>query len=332
MSPAGFGANGPRASVVMCVYNDLRFLDEAVSSVLQQQFADFEFVIVDDGTQADTVRRLAARDPRITVVVNERNTGAAAAGNHGIAAARSDIIVRLDADDVAEPARIGCLLAELEREPELGLVGSAVTLIDEAGRPHGVQPMPETDVEIRWTILFHNPFYHSSIAFRRSCFEATGGYKEDEPVAHDHYLWFAMLDGCRARNLSEPLVRYRVNPRGLTAQHATGSPRRRTHAIREQLWARLGLTYALYDDELAAVISRFLRGFEIDAVRRGPAYEVILTALHAFAAEMRSRARLGEDDALRRLVRGLVTRMLDERPASSGEQRRIARLCADLEL
>jgi hypothetical protein len=74
-------------------------------------------------------------------------------------------------------------------------------LIDEAGLPQGVAPMPETDLEIRWTILFHNPFYHSTVAFRRSCFEAAGRYKIDELVSQDHYLWFHMLPFCRARNI-----------------------------------------------------------------------------------------------------------------------------------
>src|ERR1700681_1541458 len=328
MVPTGLSAKSPRASVVMSVYNDLRFLDEAVDSVLQQHFTDFEFIIVDDGTGNDTVQRLAMRDSRIKVVVNERNLGAAAGGNRGIAAAQSDIIVRLDADDVAEPAHVGRLIAELERYPDLGLVGSSVTVIDEEGRSLGVQLMPESDVDIRWTILFHCPFYHSTVAFRRSCFEAAGGYRENELVSHDHYLWFAMLDVCRARNLAEPLVRYRGNPRGLTAQHSKKNPRGRTHAIREQLWSRLGLTYALYGDVPALDITRFLRGNDIEAPGRGPAYEVLLTTLHAFAAEIRPLRRGDDEHALRRLIRTLVARVLEKPPASEPELRRVFDLCS----
>jgi hypothetical protein len=61
-------------------------------------------------------------------------------------------------------------------------------LIDEAGQPHRVKRMPETDLEIRWTILFHNPFYQSTAAFRRSCFEAAGRYKIEKLISEDHYL------------------------------------------------------------------------------------------------------------------------------------------------
>lgn len=181
----------------MTVYTDQRFLDAAVESILNQEFRDLELVIVDDGTGQDEVfRALARRDPRIRLFSNPTNLGTAAAANRGIEAARGDIILRLDADDIAEPTHVGRLVAALDDDPELGLVGSSVTLIDEADRVVGVARMPETDLEIRWTILFHNPFYHSAVAYRRSCFEAAGRYRIDELVSQDHYLWFDMLPLC----------------------------------------------------------------------------------------------------------------------------------------
>ncbi len=277
-------ATCPRASIVMTVYNDLRFLDEAVDSILHQEFRDFELVIVDDGTRQDAVfKALGERDPRIRIVVNPTNLGTAAAANRGIEAARSDIILRLDADDVAEPTQVGRLVAALDQDPELGLVGSAVTLIDETGRPHGVQPMPETDMEIRWIILFHNPFYHSTVAFRRKCFEEAGRYRINELVSQDHYLWFDMLPFCRTKNIAEALTRYRVNPLGLTATNAKNA-RNRTHPIREWSWARLGLEYDLHEDAMAGSLSQFLRGGDIAAERRAAAYRKILGLLGAFLA------------------------------------------------
>jgi len=201
MSRVSAATNAPRASVVMSVYDDLRFLNEAVDSILGHQFEDFEFIIVDDGTGVDGVRNLRHRDPRVRVLGNERNAGGAAAGNRGIASARSDIIVRLDADDAAEPTRIGRLVVELERDLGLGLIASAVTLVDEEGRPQGVVAPPLTDVLVRFTILFRNPFFHPSVAFRKTCFEAAGGYDEDERVSYDHSMWFRMLDVTRAAPL-----------------------------------------------------------------------------------------------------------------------------------
>ena len=90
----------------MTVHNDLRFLDAAVESILVQDFKDLELIIVDDGThQGAVMERLVERDPRICLIVNAENLGAAAAANRGIEHARADIIARLDADDIAEPRR-----------------------------------------------------------------------------------------------------------------------------------------------------------------------------------------------------------------------------------
>lgn len=317
----------PRASVVMTVYNDLRFLDQAVDSVLQQDFRDLELVIVDDGTGEDALfRSLQQRDPRIRIVVNRGNTGTAAAANRGIEAARADIIVRLDADDIAEPTRVGRLVSALDEDPELGLVGSWCTLIDERGRPKRVEQVPASDIEIRWTILFHNPFYHSTVAYRRACFEAAGRYRREELVSQDHYLWFDMLPHCRARNLPEPLARYRLNPRGLIAANARNA-RDRTHKIREALWATLGLTYDLYDDHKARDLSQFLRGRELPVNKRLPAYRTLLTVLRAFLAAPRPFARAQDGAAARRMTEAIVSRMLAHPPAGWRDTIAFCRLC-----
>ncbi len=318
----------PRASVVMTVYNDLRFLDAAVDSILQQEFRDLELVIVDDGTGQEAIfQSVARRDPRIRLVVNETNLGTAAAANRGIEAATADVILRLDADDIAEPAHVGRLVAALTDDPQLGLVGSSVTLIDEAGQPHRVERMPETDLEIRWTILFHNPFYHSTVAFRRTCFEAAGHYKIEELVSQDHYLWFDMLPLCRARNIAEPLTRYRMNPRGLTATNAKNA-RNRTHRIRETSWARLGLVYNLHDDAFARDLSEFLRGTDIAVPgRREAAYRTIITVLRAFLEAQRPYPRVDDAESARRLAHTIVARMLANPPGDLRGRFRIYRLC-----
>jgi glycosyltransferase involved in cell wall biosynthesis len=321
------GSGRPGASVVMTAYGDLRFLDLAVDSILRQEFSDLELVIVDDGTGQDAIfHALASRDPRIRIVVNPVNLGTAAAANRGIDIARSDIIVRLDADDIAEPTRVGRLVAALADDPQLGLVGSAVTLMDEAGQPLRVALMPETDLEIRWTILFHCPFYHSAVAFRRSCFELAGRYIASELVSQDHYMWFHMLPFCRARNLTDPLTQYRENPRGLTAAHLTENPRSRTHRIREALWTRLGLTYDLYDDPRARNMSHFVRGFDITAPEsRAAAYRAILTVLRAFLAQ--PLAGVEDVKVARRLGHDVVRRILANPPHDLRQMLAICRLC-----
>ncbi|WP_172374116.1 glycosyltransferase [Mesorhizobium sp. NZP2234] len=327
----GDAERAPRASVVMTVYTDQRFLDAAVNSILTQEFDDLELIIVDDGTGQDAVfQELARRDPRIRLVINPTNLGTAAAANRGIEAARGEIILRLDADDVAEPTHVGRLVAALDEDSELGLVGHAVTLIDEADRVVGAQRMPETDLEIRWTILFHNPFYHSTIAYRRGCFEAAGRYRIDELVSQDHYLWFDMLPLCRARNLAEPLTRYRLNALGLTATNAANA-RNRTHPIRQASWTRLGLTYDLYDDAFAQDLTRFIRGQVIAVDRRAAAYSKLLGVLKAFLAASRPFRRTEDAVAARQLTHGIIARMLANPPPGLTGKLRVCHLCWPLD-
>ncbi|KRB31949.1 hypothetical protein ASE05_02665 [Mesorhizobium sp. Root172] len=315
----------------MTVYTDQRFLDAAVNSILTQEFDDLELIIVDDGTGQDAVfQELARRDPRIRLIINPTNLGTAAAANRGIEAARGEIILRLDADDVAEPTHVGRLVAALDEDSELGLVGHAVTLIDEADRVVGAQRMPETDLEIRWTILFHNPFYHSTIAYRRGCFEAAGRYRIDELVSQDHYLWFDMLPLCRARNLAEPLTRYRLNALGLTATNAANA-RNRTHPIRQASWARLGLTYDLYDDAFAQDLTRFIRGQVIAVDRRAAAYSKLLGVLKAFLAASRPFRRTEDAVAARQLTHGIIARMLANPPPGLTGKLRVCHLCWPLD-
>jgi glycosyltransferase involved in cell wall biosynthesis len=300
----------PRVSVVMVVGPDLRFLDTAVDSILRQDFLEFEFVIVNDGTGEDVVfSRLRQRDPRIRIITNPTNLGAGAAANLGIAAAKGDVIVRLDADDIAERSRIRKLIGTLDSDHEIGLVGSALTAIDEMGKPIGVVGMPETDLEIRWTIQFYNPFCHSSVAYRRYCFEATDGYRMDQPISHDHYLWADMLEVTRARNLSEPLVSYRSNSKGLIASDPINW-RARTHELRRKSWARLGLSYDLYDDDLANAVAQFIAGRDIDSVEMHPAaYRTILTVLRAFMSSKVIMGQARDEDAARQLAEAVTARM-----------------------
>lgn len=315
----------------MAVYKDLRFLDLAVDSVLQQTFRDLEFIIVDDGNAQDAVfEALARRDPRIRIVSSDINLGVAAALNLGIAAARADVIVRIDADDIAGPERLARLLAAFAEDSELGLVGSAVILIDEEGNELGIQQMPETDIEIRWGILFQNPFYHSAVAFRRHCFDLAGGYRPHELVSQDHYLWHDMLPFCRARNLAEPLARYRINSQGLVLTHTENS-RARTHAIREARWAGLGLTYDIHDQSFGLEINGFLYGGELAPGRRMEVYRVILKVLRAFLDTGRPFRRADDRAAACKLPHAIVARMLARPPIRLTDVLVLCRLCFPFE-
>lgn len=309
------GALGlPRVSVVMAVYTDIRFLDQAVESILSQTLTDFEYIIIDDWSDHTGVfADLKKRDKRIRIVTMSQNGGAAAAANAGVAIARAPIIARIDADDIYEPECLQKLVAAMDANPGLGIVGSTVTFMSENGELLRVQPMPPTDLDVRWTILFHNPFFHPGSAFRKALFDKVGGYRVKERISHDHYLWHDMLPHCMAINLAEPLLRYRINPMGLTVTNSGSNPRARTHAIREERWKTIGLPYEIYDNFLAADISSFLRrDRQIERGRRLAAYAVILRAMKAFLESHKREHGARDDAAARALTRRTLMRMFGE--------------------
>ena len=300
----------PRVSVVTAAYQDLRFLDAAVESISRQTFQDLELVLVNDGAaQCDIFTRQTARDPRVRVLTNVVNLGPMEAANRGIRDARGDIIVRLDADDISRPDRVAHLVAALDADPEIAVVGGSFVNIDEDSRQGSITRMPETDLDIRWTLLFGNPFCHSTVAFRRRCFEAAGGYDPGWQASGDHEFWFRLLNHGRSANLQEILVDYRINPRSVSATHAKNR-RERTDPLRQKSWSRLGVTY---ESLIAAELYRFVSGFDMpDLSLRDSAYRVCLRLLRTFIGSSRPFSRASDRLNERRLVRAIVERMLSD--------------------
>lgn len=244
----------------MTSWNDIRFIREAVDGVLAQTFQDFEFIIVDNGSDhASQVAALAALDPRIRTFRLDRNVGAAEAGNRGISVARAPLIARMDNDDRAVPTWLAEVTAAMDADPQLGLVGTWVTLMSEQGDPLGIDRTPESDFAIRFTLLSHNPFYHSSTVYRKALVDQIGGIEAGQDLTHDHRLWWAMLPHCRARNLPRPLCRYRYNPRGITGTSDPMTKRSRSRDIRVGLWHELGFDFPIDDRALGDAVDDFLR-------------------------------------------------------------------------
>jgi glycosyltransferase involved in cell wall biosynthesis len=125
----------PKVSVVMSVYNGEKYLCEAIDSILNQTFENFEFLIVNDGSTDRTLEILQSyRDPRIKVINNERNIGLTASLNKGLKIAKGEYVARMDADDVSFPHRLEQQKAFLDRNPRVAMVGSWAEVIDESGK------------------------------------------------------------------------------------------------------------------------------------------------------------------------------------------------------
>lgn len=206
-----------RVSVVMSVYNGARYLRRAIESVLAQTYADFEFVIVNDGSKDESGEIIRSyRDARIRCV-EQANAGLPAALNRGIGLARGAYVARMDADDVSLPTRFAHEVEFLDEHPEYAMVGASCRVIDEAENQKFVMRHPSEDVHIRWLLLFDCPFVHSTVMFRRQAVEAVGLYRAERGYCVEDYdLWSRVLMRYKGHNLTEPLLLYRDNPAGIS--------------------------------------------------------------------------------------------------------------------
>ena len=206
----------------MAVFNGEPYVQEAVGSILKQSFRDFEFIIVDDASTdgtLDTLARLAGGDDRLRIVRNHENLGQTRSLNRGLEMAKGTFIARQDADDISGVDRLSEQVAHLHAHPDIGLLGTGYGVIDGSGQPVGLYGIPLRDDEIRWKMLFHNAFCHTSVMFRQALI-ADGGYDENFSFAQDFELWGRLLQSCEGANLETPFVSLRSHPDSVGRKNA----------------------------------------------------------------------------------------------------------------
>jgi len=205
----------------MPAYNCASFIGAAIESVLAQTFSQFELLVIDDGSTdrtSEIVSGYVDSDTRIRLISRDHQ-GIVETLNYGLEQARGCYLARLDSDDISSQHRLEVQKNFLEAWPEVVLIGSAYTLIDQIGARVQVSYMPQSDVAIRWHSLFHSPFAHSSVMLRLDVLRRYGlGYNPAMQEAEDYELWSKLLQHGQGCNLREPLVQYRRHP-GQASQH-----------------------------------------------------------------------------------------------------------------
>jgi glycosyltransferase involved in cell wall biosynthesis len=232
---------------VIAAYNAAQFVGKAISSVLAQTYRDFELIVVDDFSSDDSHAILHSfSDPRMRIIQHDANLGASTARNDALASARGEFIAILDADDVSAPERLERQVAFLDQNPRVGLVGCGIyDNTDVNGTVLHRSQLPEDNTTIQRTLMKEWCFLHSSIMFRKSLQEVVGGYREAFEPAEDHDFVLRILELCHAHNLPEPLVSYRLNPKGLSVSGHRQVKEARSAAIRLARQRRSGQIEAL---------------------------------------------------------------------------------------
>lgn len=225
----------PQVSVLLPVHNeDIPLLDEAISSVLNQTYTDFELLLLNDGSQPEVAMHLveiAQSDPRI-ILHNWEHRGLTKTLNEAITLCKGDYIARMDADDVCLPERFSKQVAFLEKNPDHAVVGSWAQFISEQGQGSWIKKYPTSHEEIKRGLIAHNRFTHASLMFNAKKLRVLGGYNEQLRTAQDYDLLLRAAWHFKVANVPEVLIKYRYRQGSISWMKA-GKQQERTG-----LWIR----------------------------------------------------------------------------------------------
>lgn len=182
-------------SVLMPVYNCEQYVIEAIESILNQTFQDFEFIIVNDGSTDSTpeiLNEYAQKDSRIRVI-HQSNGGIVTALNRGLNEAKGEWIFRMDADDIALPHRLAEQTKTIKRNPTLVLLGGWCQQIDAEKNILSINRYPADHGSLVSALEKMVPFFpHPTACFRRDVAIGLGRYRERLRHAEDHDLWLRL--------------------------------------------------------------------------------------------------------------------------------------------
>ncbi|MFZ5570629.1 MAG: glycosyltransferase family 2 protein [Thermodesulfobacteriota bacterium] len=226
----------PHVSVLMPVYNTETFLPEALASILNQRYTDFELIVIDDASTDKSMEIVTSwGDTRIRVLYQNHRQGIAKALNRGIDICRGNFIARMDADDISHPYRIEKQVQFLENRPKIGACGTFANII---GRDE-TWTMPLSDEAIRAELIFNSPLLHPTVMMRK---HALVGLKYDETFtkSQDYDLWERLSAVTRLANIPEALLSYRLHEKN-TAPAATGIQTTFADMVRTRMLRRIGI-------------------------------------------------------------------------------------------
>ncbi|MBY6198479.1 glycosyltransferase family 2 protein [Vibrio hangzhouensis] len=195
-------------TVVTTVYNGIEHFDKAVPSVLSQSYINFEWIIVDDGSNDGTLEKLyqiAESDPRVKVI-NEGKMGRTKALNYAISLASTDFIFQQDFDDISHPDRLSLQYSFLKENPNVGLVGGYYEIHNEIRGESFLRKPPLEFEEVKNAMAKYIPICHTISAFRKMAWLDAGQYDENYNDIIDLRFYISLISsGWEARNLSHNL-------------------------------------------------------------------------------------------------------------------------------
>lgn len=215
----------PAITVLMPAYNAAEYIKEAIDSVLNQTFTDFEFLIINDGSTDDTEKIIRGYTDKRIRLYSQPNAGVIGALNKGLELSKADLIARFDADDVCYHNRLEVQYAFMKANPEYVLIGSDADYMEENGTyifTHKFNAY--TDEEIRALSRSVCPFIHSAVMFRKQKVLESGGYDKGAIGFEDHMLWWKLIQLGKVMNMDQALIKVRFNPDSVTVDERWRGP------------------------------------------------------------------------------------------------------------
>jgi glycosyltransferase involved in cell wall biosynthesis len=231
----------PRVTILLTCYNHLAYLPAALDGIRAQTFQDYEVIAIDDGS-TDGSREWLAAQPRIQLVLNEKNLGTYGTLNKGLDLATGEFIAVLNDDDVWMPEKLAKQVLLLDANPTVGLVHTEGEFIDGKGvvfegEPLGFKfPRFETG-DILLDLVYENKIIASAALFRASIVKEIGGFNENYFGSGDWEMWFRIAEHYQVGCVNEKLSQYRVH--GANASHKLEKIWRDDQMLREWMLPRL---------------------------------------------------------------------------------------------
>lgn len=223
----------PLVSVVMPVYNAEKYVSDAIESILQQTFTDFELIVINDGStdnSAKILKNYADQDNRIRFINHRKNKGLIGVLNEGLDICCGKYIARMDSDDISMPQRFEAQVAYMDAHPECGVLSVGFQMFGDSDKIV-IHPAHVGIVDFMHGCLVAHP----GVMMRKSVLDMYGfRYDKNYKYAEDYDLWSRMACVTQIHNLPDVLLQYRWHKSNVSVLHSAEQTRC-TEAIRENI-------------------------------------------------------------------------------------------------
>ena len=225
-------------SVIMPCYNGACYLESSIKSILGQTFSDFQFIIINDGSTDNTEEIISSFNDARILYKKKEHTGLSDTLNYVLKLVQTELIARMDADDIADHNRIQYQYDFISCNPNYDIIGSNIYLINKFNKILFQLEYPADDLEIKKNLLVNSVIAHPTVLMKRNVFEKVGYYNIGDDSIQDYDLWLRAIDKVKFYNIQRYLYYYRKNYNSMTGTlNKFRSDRKKVYNMMEKIMA-----------------------------------------------------------------------------------------------